>query len=161
MAKFNIDSSKGKVTDIKGNIDTKKKELSDLEKKKQQLIDGRLELDDAHMDEETQRIVAEGLAKAREKITERGKELSSELDSDASMLEEMAQETDDVKADTEAQRKKTEQKKAMLDKVGLGASLDNAINKMTDSSAQLSDLRSSITEASQEVRNLQTQLGNL
>lgn len=96
MAKFNIDRSKGKVTDIKGNIDTKKKELSDLEKKKQQLIDGRLELDDAHMDEETQRIVAEGLAKAREKIAERGKELSSELDSDASMLEEMAQETDDV-----------------------------------------------------------------
>lgn len=161
MAKFNIDSSKGKVTDIKGNIDTKKKELSDLEKKKQQLIDGRLELDDAHMDEETQRIVAEGLAKAREKITERGKELSSELDSDASMLEEMAQETDDVKSDTDAQRKKTEQKKALLDKVGLGASLDNAINKMTDSSAQLSDLRSSISEASQEVRNLQTQLGNL
>lgn len=161
MAKFNIDSSKGKVTDIKGNIDTKKKELSDLEKKKQQLIDGRLELDNAHMDEETQRIVAEGLAKAREKITERGKELSSELDSDASMLEEMAQETDDVKSDTDAQRKKTEQKKALLDKVGLGASLDSAINKMTDSSAQLSDLRSSITEASQEVRNLQTQLGNL
>lgn len=161
MAKFNIDSSKGKVTDIKGNIDTKKKELSDLEKKKQQLIDGRLELDDAHMDEETQRIVAEGLAKAREKITERGKELSSELDSDASMLEEMAQETDDVKSDTDAQRKKTEQKKALLDKVGLGASLDNAINKMTDSSAQLTDLRSSISEASQEVRNLQTQLGNL
>lgn len=161
MAKFNIDSSKGEVTDIKGNIDTKKKELSDLEKKKQQLIDGRLELDDAHMDEETQRIVAEGLAKAREKITERGKELSSELDSDASMLEEMAQETDDVKSDTDAQRKKTEQKKALLDKVGLGASLDSAINKMTDSSAQLSDLRSSITEASQEVRNLQTQLGNL
>lgn len=161
MAKFNIDSSKGKVTDIKGNIDTKKKELSDLEKKKQQLIDGRLELDDAHMDEETQRIVAEGLAKAREKITERGKELSSELDSDASMLEEMAQETDDVKSDTDAQRKKTEQKKALLDKVGLGTSLDNAINKMTDSSAQLTDLRSSISEASQEVRNLQTQLGNL
>lgn len=161
MAKFNIDSSKGKVTDIKGNIDTKKKELSDLEKKKQQLIDGRLELDDAHMDEETQRIVAEGLAKAREKITERGKELSSELDSDASMLEEMAQETDDVKSDTDAQRKKTEQKKALLDKVGLGAPLESAINKMADSSAQLSDLRSSITETSQDVRNLQTQLGNL
>lgn len=161
MAKFNIDSSKGKVTDIKGNIDTKKKELSDLEKKRQQLIDGRLELDDAHMDEETQRIVAEGFAKAREKITERGKELSSELDSDASMLEEMAQETDDVKSDTDAQRKKTEQKKALLDKVGLGASLEGAINKMTDSSAQLSDLRSSITETSQDVRNLQTQLDNL
>jgi len=161
MTKYNIDNSKGKVTDIKGNIDTKKKQLSDLEKKKQQLIDGRLELDDAHMDEETQRIVAEGLAKAREKITERGKELSSEMDSDASMLEEMAQETDEVKADTDAQRKKIEQKKALLDKVGLGGPLDSAINKMVDSSAQLSDLRSSITEASQEVRNLQTQLGNL
>lgn len=161
MAKFNIDSSKGKVTDIKGNIDTKKKELSDLEKKKQQLIDGRMELDDAHLDEETQRIVAEGLAKAREKITERGKELSTELDGDASMLEDMAQETDEVKADTDAELKKTEQKKAMLDKIGLGSPLDNAISKMTDSSSQLSDLRSSISEAAQEVRNLQTQLGNL
>lgn len=161
MAKFNIDSSRGKVTDIKGNIDTKKKELSDLEKKKQQLIDGRMELDDAHLDEETQRIVAESLAKAREKITERGKELSTELDGDASMLEDMAQETDEVKADTDAELKKTEQKKAMLDKIGLGSPLDNAISKMTDSSSQLSDLRSSISEAAQEVRNLQTQLGNL
>ena len=61
----------------------------------------------------------------------------------------------------EVEAEQTEQKKALLDKVGLGASLDNAINKMDDSISQLSELRTSISETSQEIRNLQAQLNSL
>lgn len=161
MSKYNIDAQKGKVIDIKGNIDSKQKELNELDKRKKDVLEGRMESEAANLDEEAQRELIEGFQKARDEISERGKELSSELDSDSSMLEEMAQETDEVKSDNDAQLKKTEQKKAFLDKIGLGTPLENAINKMTDSNAQLTDLRSSISEASQEVRNLQTQLGNL
>lgn len=64
----------------------------------------------------------------------------------ASMLEEMAQEVDESKSDTESERGKLEQKKVLLDKFGLGASLDNGISEMDDSLSQLEDLRSSIID---------------
>ena len=161
MGKINIEASKGKVTDIKGNIDSKQKELKDLEQRKQDIMDAHNDIDAANIDEKTQKLVFEALADARQEISERGEKLSNELDGDSSMLEEMAQEVDESKGDTEAERAKLEQKKALLDKIGLGASLEGGISEMDENITQLEELRQSISETSKEVRDLQTQLGNL
>ena len=161
MGKMNIEANKGKVTDIKGNIDAKQKELKNLEQRKQDIMDAHNDVDAANIDEKTQQLVFEALANVRQEISERGQELSDQLNGDSSMLEEMAQEVNESKGETEAERKKLEQKKALLDKIGLGASLESGISEMDESITQLEDLQSSISETSQEVRNLQTQLGML
>ena len=162
MAKFSIESTRGKVKDIQGNIDSKKTELNNLEQRKQEIMEAHNDIDsNSKMDEHAQQVVFESLAQERQRISEKAEGLSKELDSDASMLEEMGQEVDDSTSDTESERKKLEQLKSTLDPIGLGASLEGGLSEMDDSLTSLQDLRTSITEASREVRNLQTQLGNL
>lgn len=161
MAKFNIESTKSKVKDIQGNIDSKKTEMNNLEQRKQEIMDAHNEVDNSNMDERTQKVVFEGLAEERQKVSEKAEGLSKELDGDVSMLEEMAQEVDETTSDTEAQKQKLEQLKSSLDLVGLGSGVEAGISEVNDSLANLQDLRTNIAEVSQAARNLKTQLGNL
>ena len=161
MARYSIDRSKSNVSEIKERIQDTQKRWENLESLKQKILYGGIDLESANMDEEARIVLSEGLRKAREKITERGKELSSELNEDKAELEEISQETSDVQADTEAQLRSSEQKRMLLDKVGLGGSLDNAINKMDSSIGELSDLQSNISDATNELTMIQMRLNDL
>lgn len=161
MARYNIDRSKSNVSEIKESILEKQKKWENLESLKQKVIYGGIDLESANMDEEARIVLSEGLRKAREKITERGKELSSELNEDKAELEEISQETGDVQTDTEVQLRSTEQKRMLLDKVGLGASLDNAISKMDSSVGELSDLQGNISDVTRELMMTQMRLNDL
>lgn len=161
MARYNIDRSKSNVSEIKESILEKQKKWENLESLKQKVFYGGIDLESANMDEEARIVLSEGLRKAREKITERGKELSSELNEDKAELEEISQETGDVQTDTEVQLRSTEQKRMLLDKVGLGASLDNAISKMDSSVGELSDLQGNISDVTRELMMTQMRLNDL
>lgn len=54
---YNVEKTKNKIGEIKKNIETKKGELSNLEKNKQELLDAGVSVQGADLDEKVQKTV--------------------------------------------------------------------------------------------------------
>lgn len=157
----NIDKVKDKQSDVKRNLDTKKKELSQLEERKQALLDSGMDVQNSDMDESTKRLVMEQINQALEENSEKGKEFSSEMTDDLMSLEDMKQEVSEMTESTEQERRNLEQKKSILDKFGLGKNIDSAISEMDDSKSQLEDVHGNLIETEREVSDIARQLNSL
>lgn len=157
----NIDKVKDKQGDIKRNLDTKKNELSQLEERKQALLDSGMNVQNSDMDESTKRLVMEQINQALEENSEKGKEFSSEMTDDLMSLEDMKQEVSEMAESTEQERKNLEQKKSVLDKFGLGKNIDSAISEMDNSKSQLENVQGDLIETEREVSEIARQLNSL
>lgn len=157
----NIDKVKDKQCDIKRNLDTKKNELSQLEERKQALLDSGMNVQNSDMDESTKRLVMEQINQALEENSEKGKEFSSEMTDDLMSLEDMKQEVSEMAESTEQERKNLEQKKSVLDKFGLGKNIDSAISEMDNSKSQLENVQGDLIETEREVSEIARQLNSL
>lgn len=157
----NIDKVKDKQSDIKRNLDTKKKELNQLEERKQALLDSGIDVQNSDMDESTKRLVMEQINQALEENSEKGKEFSSEITDDLMSLEDMKQEISEMTESTEQERRNLEQKKSILDKFGLGKNIDSAISEMDDSKSQLENVHGDLIETEREVSDIARQLNSL
>ncbi len=157
----NIDKVKDKQGDIKRNLDTKKNELSQLEERKQALLDSGMNVQNSDMDESTKRLVMEQINQALEENSEKGKEFSSEMTDDLMSLEDMKQEVSEMAESTEQERKNLEQKKSVLDKFGLGKNIDSAISEMDNSKSQLENVQVDLIETEREVSEIARQLNSL
>ena len=76
---YNVEKTKNKIGEIKKNIETKKGELSNLEKNKQELLDAGVSVQGADLDEKVQKTVMDAINNALEANAEKGQELNSEL----------------------------------------------------------------------------------
>ena len=157
----NIDKVKDKQSDIKRNLDTKKKELNQLEERKQALLDSGIDVQNSDMDESTKRLVMEQINQALEENSEKGKEFSSEITDDLMSLEDMKQEISEMTESTEQERRNLEQKKSILDKFGLGKNIDSAMSEMDDSKSQLENVHGDLIETEREVSDIARQLNSL
>lgn len=157
----NIDKVKDKQSDIKRNLDTKKKELNQLEERKQALLDSGIDVQNSDMDESTKRLVMEQINQALEENSEKGKEFSSEITDDLMSLEDMKQEISEMTESTGQERRNLEQKKSILDKFGLGKNIDSAISEMDDSKSQLENVHGDLIETEREVSDIARQLNSL
>lgn len=157
----NIDKVKDKQGDVKRNLDTKKKELSQLEERKQALLDSGIDVQDSDMDESTKRLVMEQINQALEENAEKGNELSDEMQDDLDSLTEMKDEVSEMMESTEQERKSLENKKSILDRFGLGKNIDSAISEMNDSKIQLDSVNESLLEDEKELKEISHKLSNL
>ena len=157
----NIDKVKDKQSDIKRNLDTKKKELNQLEERKQALLDSGIDVQNSDMDESTKRLVMEQINQELEENSEKGKEFSSEITDDLMSLEDMKQEISEMTESTEQERRNLEQKKSILDKFGLGKNIDSAISEMDDSKSQLENVHGDLIETEREVSDIARRLNSL
>lgn len=157
----NIDKVKDKQGDVKRNLDTKKNELSQLEERKQALLDSGMDVQNSDMDESTKRLVMEQINQALEENSEKGKEFSSEMTDDLMSLEDMKQEVSEMTESTEQERKNLEQKKSVLDKFGLGKNIDDALSEMDNSKSQLENVQGDLIETEREVSEIARQLNSL
>lgn len=161
MAGFRIEDKKNKVSDIKKNIETKKGELEQLEKHKQELLDAGTDMQGSEIDDDSQATIMELINEALEDNAEKGKELSSEMNSDLESIEGMKQETQESVKSNESQRKSIESKKALLDKFGIGGKLESAISELDANRGQLDNLNDSLIETEKELSNVSAKLGML
>lgn len=90
---YNVEKTKNKIGEIKKNIETKKGELSNLEKNKQELLDAGVSVQGADLDEKVQKTVMDAINNALEANAEKGQELNSELSENMSDLESLKQNT--------------------------------------------------------------------
>lgn len=158
---INLDRNKGRVSDIKQNIENKKGELTKLEENKEKLIEAGTDIQASDIDENVQKQILQELNLALENNAEKGQDLSNEMNGDANDLEKMKQETLDSMGSNDEERKKIEQKKALLDRVGLGSSLDDALSELDDNKKDLEEFNESLIETEKEMHEVSRKLSLL
>ena len=161
MAGYSIDRNKGKVSDIKQNIENKKGELSKLEENKQALLDAGTELQASDLDEDVQQVLMEQINRALEENAEKGDEISDQMTSDVQDIEEMRQETQESMQSNEEEKSKLEQKKALLDRFGLGGALEEGISELDDNKMQLEEFMDDLMNTEQELTEVSQKLRSL
>lgn len=158
---YNLERNKGKVSDIKQNIDTKQNEFKDLEKNKDELLEAGIEIQNSNIDENVQENLMNQINQALEANAEKGDELADEMNLDAKDLEDIKQETQESVQSNITERKNLEKKQKLLDKFGLGNKLDNAISELDDNKAQLEDFNQSLIDAGQKIDQVSQKLRSL
>lgn len=137
---YNVEKTKNKIGEIKKNIETKKGELSNLEKNKQELLDAGVSVQGADLDEKVQKTVMDAINNALEANAEKGQELNSELSENMSDLESLKQNTQNSLESAKSEKAKIEHKKALLDKLGLGQHLERGISDLENNQKELGDI---------------------
>lgn len=151
---YSIDRSRGKVSDIKQNIEQKRNEAKSLEDNKRELLDARLEIQESDLDENVQRRLLQEIAEALENNSEKAEELSDEMNPDVTDIEDMKQETQLSTESSISERSSLEQKKQLLDRFGIGSSIDAAISDLDGNRADLEDFMESLIDTGKELDDL-------
>lgn len=151
---YSIDRSRGKVSDIKQNIEQKRNEAKSLEENKRELLDAGLEIQDSDLEESVQRRLLQEIAEALEDNSEKAEELSDEMNPDVTDIEDMKQETQLSTESNMSERSSLEQKKQLLDRFGIGSSIDAAISDLDGNRADLEDFMESLIDTGKELDDL-------
>ncbi len=155
---YNVEKTKNKIGEIKKNIETKKGELSNLEKNKQELLDAGVSVQGADLDEKVQKTVMDAINNALEANAEKGQELNSELSENMSDLESLKQNTQNSLESAKSEKAKIEHKKALLDKLGLGQHLERGISDLENNQKELGDINKELIDAQREISATSTKL---
>lgn len=158
MSGFSIDRNKGKISDIKQNIENNKGELAKLEENKQNLLDAGTDIQASDIDEDTQKKIMDLINQALEENAEKGEECADAMTDDVKDLEDMRQETQESMQSNEQEKEKLEKKKALLDRVGLGGSLEEGIAELDDNRMQLDELMDNLSNTEQELNAVSQKL---
>ncbi len=113
MRNHSIDKVKENQSNVKRNLEKKKDELSQLEQRKQSLLDSGTNIQNSNMDNETIRRAMELINQELEDNTEKGSELSNDMQGDLDSLTEMKNEVSEMIESTEKSRNNLEQKKSI------------------------------------------------
>ena len=155
---YNVEKTKNKIGEIKKNIETKKGELSNLEKNKQELLDAGVSVQGADLDEKVQKTVMDAINISLEANAEKGQELNSELSENMSDLESLKQNTQNSLESAKSEKAKIEHKKALLDKLGLGQHLERGISDLENNQKELGDINKELIDAQREISATSTKL---
>lgn len=158
---YNLERNKGKVSDIKQNIDTKKGELKNLEENKENLLEAGMEVQASEIDEDVQEVLMEQINQALEANAEKGDELADDMNADAKDLENMKLETQESVHSNIEERSSLEKKQELLEKFGLGNKLDGALSELDNNKSQLEEFNQSLIETGQEVDKVSLELRSL
>lgn len=105
--------------------------------------------------------VMDAINNALEANAEKGQELSSELNENMSNLEDMKQNTQNSLESSKSEEARLEQKKALLDKLGLGQHLERGISDLKNNQRKLGDINKELIEAQREISNASKKLNLL
>lgn len=158
---YNVEKTKNKISEINSNIETKKGELCNLEKNRQELLDAEMSVQGADLDEKVQKTVMDAISRALEANAEKGQEISTELNENMSDLEDLKQSTQNSLESSKSEEAKLEQKKAILDKLGLGKNLERGISDLENNQRELGDINKELIDAQREISDVSTRLNLL
>lgn len=162
MAKnFSIENSKSKLDDVKTNLESKKKELKNLEKNKKKLLEAGTELESSSLDSDSQKLIMEYINDALDDNAKKGEELSEEMNEDFSTIEEITQDVDDSLESNQQNTSKLKKTKGLLDKIGVGGRIDDALSELNENKKNLGDLRTALKNTEKELSGVSQKLSSL
>ena len=158
---YNIDRSRGKVSDIQRNIENKRSEANVLEENNQGLLDSRIEIEDSDLDENVQRRLVQEIANALQENREKAQEISDEMNADVADIEEMKQEAQVSMESNVSVRASLERKKQLLDRFNAGSSLDAGLVDLEDNRMDLEGFMDSLIDTGKELDDLARRLSTI
>lgn len=158
---YNIDRSRGKVSDIQRNIENKRSEANALEENKQELLDSRIEIEDSDLDENVQRRLVQEIANALQENREKAQEISDEMNADVADIEEMKQEAQVSMESNVSVRASLERKKQLLDRFNAGSSLDAGLVDLEDNRMDLEGFMDSLIDTGKKLDDLARRLSTI
>lgn len=158
---YSIEKSKGRISEIKKKLETKKGELAELEQNKRELMEAGTELGGSNLDERTQGVMMDSIDQSLDANAQRGQELSGEMNADLQDLEAMRQETQESMESNEQETAKAERLKGLLDKFGIGGAMDKGLSALSENRQELADVEQELANAQQEIFDLSTKAGML
>lgn len=158
---YNIDRSRGKVSDIQRNIENKRSEANALEENKQELLDSRIEIEDSDLDENVQRRLVQEIANALQENREKAQEISDEMNADVADIEEMKQEAQVSMESNVSVRASLERKKQLLNRFNAGSSLDAGLVDLEDNRMDLEGFMDSLIDTGKELDDLARRLSTI
>lgn len=158
---YNIDRSRGKVSDIQRNIENRRSEANALEENKQELLDSRIEIEDSDLDENVQRRLVQEIANALQENREKAQEISDEMNADVADIEEMKQEAQVSMESNVSVRASLERKKQLLDRFNAGSSLDAGFVDLEDNRMDLEGFMDSLIDTGKELDDLARRLSTI
>ena len=84
--------------------------------------------------------------------------MNSELNGDMSDLENIKQDTQSSLESAKSEKNKLEQKKELLNKLGLGRHLERGIKDIENNQKELGDINKELIDAQREISNTSTKL---
>lgn len=82
--------------------------------------------------------------------SEKGQELSDEMNEDIKSMEDMKQNTMESMSDAQKQKESIQRKQKLLDKFGLGSSLENASKGLDANMQELSEINDEVIKTMRE-----------
>lgn len=158
---YNIEKTKGKISEIKKKLEAKKGELANLEQNKRELIEAGAEVGGSNLDERTQSVMMDSIDQSLDANAQRGQELSGEMNTDLQELETMRQEGQESIESNERETAKAERLKGLLDKFGIGGAMDKGLSALNENRQELADVDQELAKAQQEIFDLSTKAGML
>lgn len=158
---YDLKRNRGKVSEIRQNIESKKSELAQLEMQKTELLDAVMDVQGAELDDKVKTEVKDAINSALEANKNKGYELSNEMGSEAKQLEEMKQDTQESIDSARNEKGKIEKKQKMLERFGFGDKLDGAIQELDNNITELGEVNEEIISALQELSQVSQKLSGL
>lgn len=158
---YDLRRNKGRVSEIRQNIESKKSELTQLEMQKKELLDAVMDVQGAELDDKVKAEVKDAINSALEANQNKGQELSSEMGSEAKQLEEMKQDTQESIDSARNEKGKIEKKQKLLERFGFGDKLDSAVHELDDNITELGEVNEEIISALKELSQVSQKLSGL
>lgn len=158
MAGFKIEQAKNKQNEIKRNIENKENHLNELKENKEKLMEAGMEIQASDLDEDVKNTTMDLINSELKELAEKGKEASSDMNDDLKELEGIKESTQTTLDSNIKETESLEEKKAFLDKLGLGGRLEHAVSELQNNQKDLEDLKTSILEDENKLMDVAHQL---
>lgn len=160
MGKFNLEKIKSAESEIKNNIEDKKNENAKLDESKELVMQAGFEIQDSDLSDEVSGKLMEYINEELLEIKQQGKDLAKELDGDWKKLLELQTEVSENQETNQEERNKLENKKDILDKFGLGRTLEKPIEELNRNEMTLSEASESLKNTQDELMSVIHELDN-
>lgn len=161
MANFNFEKAHSRTGELRQSVENKKGIVEKLETTKKQINDARTEIEGSDISEESKEVIIEAFNEKREEISEQADQLSDELGSDLKELEDVIQEVKESQDSNQDEQKRLEQKKSLLEKLGMGAVMQESIDILKRDDSQLEDLIHAVIDARKEAEEAASRASRL
>lgn len=158
---YDTTKNKEKIQEIKSSLESKKGEVSQLEKQKQELLGAITELSGLNLDDKTKQVVNDSLKQALERNKEKGEEVSEQVGKSLKTLESIKQDTQESMESATQEKSSIDQKRKLLDKFGIGGTLDNATSELNRNIKELEEINDDSMKTMSELEKISHKAGHL
>lgn len=153
-SKFNLDSSKGKISDIEKKLDEKSDKKSSLEKGRESVNEAQESIRGLGLEDSVEQSFLDKLSEQQSEIDEQRDQLYSEIDEAENELNEILEETKEETEKTEQGKSSLEAAKKVLENDNLGAALESGLSEAERRISELSDFQNETSKVHERLAQL-------